>query len=108
MNKVVHGVTVEMTAEEVAAFEAEQAATAAIVSVPSVVTPLQARRALRAAGLLATVNAWVASQQDDDIKDAWEFASVIERHGPLTLGAAAALGLTDAQLDSLFIAAGQL
>lgn len=76
--------------------------------IPQSVTPLQARRALRAAGLLSTVNAWVASQPDEDIKDAWEYASVIERSGPLTLGAAAALGLTDAQLDALFIAAAQL
>jgi hypothetical protein len=76
--------------------------------VPRTVTPLQARRALRAAGLLATVNAWVASQADEDIKAAWEFASVIKRHDPLTLGAAAALGLTDAQLDGLFLAAAKL
>lgn len=75
---------------------------------PLNVTPLQARRALRAAGLLATVNAWVAGQPDDDIRCAWEFASVIERNGPITVGAAAALGLTDAQLDGLFLAAAEL
>jgi hypothetical protein len=75
---------------------------------PLTVTPLQARRALRAAGLLPTVNAWVAAQADEDIKDAWEYASIIERNGPLTTGAALALGLTDAQLDGLFLAASKL
>ena len=79
-----------------------------VPTVPVSITPLQARRALRAAGLLAIVNAWVASQADEDIKDAWEFASVIKRHGPITVGAAAALGLTDAQLDGLFLAAAKL
>lgn len=93
------------TAEQIETWTAEYEAQA---NVPETVTPLQARRALRAAGLLPTVNAWVASQPDEDIKDAWEFASVIERYGPLTLGAAAALGLSEAQLDALFIAAAQL
>jgi hypothetical protein len=76
--------------------------------VPYGVTPLQARRALRAAGLLATVNAWVASQPNDDIRDAWEYASIIERHGAIVIAAAAALSLTDAQLDALFTAAALL
>jgi len=93
------------TAEQIAAWSAEYESR---VEVPEIVTPLQARRALRAAGLLLTVNAWVASQPDDDIRDAWEFAGVIERHGQITTGAAAALGLTDAQLDDLFILGGTL
>ncbi|MFN4283524.1 MAG: hypothetical protein ACK4NA_12880 [Alphaproteobacteria bacterium] len=90
------------TADQIATWTAEYEAR---VEVPDTVTPLQARRALRAAGLLDTVNAWVAQQDDEDIKDAWEFASVIERHGPITAGAARELGLTNAQLDGLFIAA---
>lgn len=77
------------------------------VEVPATVTPLQARRALRAAGLLATVNAWVGAQ-DEDTQDAWEFASVIERNGPIVVGAGAALGLSETQIDALFIAAAQL
>ena len=93
------------TQEQILAWTVEYEARA---QVPNTVTPLQARRALRGAGLLSTVNAWVASQPDEDIKDAWEFASVIERYGPITTGAAAALGLTDAQLDDLFIIGGTL
>jgi len=69
-----------------------------------VVTPLQARRALRAAGLLDAVEAWVA-QQDDDAQDAWEYALQIERNNPMIAGAGAALGMTDAQIDALFVAA---
>jgi hypothetical protein len=58
--------------------------------------------------LLGIVNTWVDQQNDPDIKDAWEFALEIERYGPITLGAAQALGLTDAQLDALFTAAARL
>jgi len=74
------------------------------VSVPEQVTPLQARRALRAAGLFDAVAGWVA-QQDADTQDAWEYATVIERDNALLAGAAAALGMTEEQIDQLFILA---
>lgn len=107
---VIVGLFAVLQPEMAEEYLADDAAAVVAFRAPKVfsVTPLQARRALRAAGLLPTVNAWVASQPDEDIKDAWEFASVIERHGAIVLAAAPALELSEAQLDALFVAAAQL
>jgi len=77
------------------------------VTVPVSVSPRQARIALNAAGLRQAVEDWVATQ-DQNIKDSWEFSLEIRRDDPLILAAAAALSLTEQQLDSLFIAAGSI
>lgn len=77
------------------------------VVVPQSVTPLQARKALRAAGLLASVNSWL-EDQDEDVREVWEYALTIERTNPIILSAATALGLTDDGLDALFVAAAQM
>lgn len=69
--------------------------------VPAEVTPLQMRRALNAAGLRATVEAAVAAD-DQETKDAWEFASTIRRDNALLAGMGTALGLTTEQIDNLF------
>jgi hypothetical protein len=71
------------------------------VSVPPAITPLQARRALRAAGLLDAVNAWIATQPDD-AQEAWEYCIEVRRDSPLIAGAQEGLGLTDEQVDDLF------
>lgn len=76
-------------------------------STPKAVTPLQARKAMIAAGLLDTVEAWVADQ-DQAQRLAWEYATVIERDDPVIAAAATALDMTDAEVDALFIAAAQL
>jgi hypothetical protein len=75
-----------------------------VAPVPSAVTPLQARRALRAAGYLAQVEAAIATA-DDDTQDAWRYAQLIERAHPFLTAIAAQLGLTEAQMDDLFRAA---
>jgi hypothetical protein len=75
-----------------------------VMPVPSAVTPLQARRALRAAGYLAQVEAAIA-EADDDTQDAWRYAQQIERAHPFLTAIAAQLGLTEAQMDDLFRAA---
>lgn len=67
----------------------------------TVVTPLQARRALAAAGLLPAVNAAVAASTLD-AQMAWEFATSIHRTDATILALAKTLNLTDTQLDSLF------
>lgn len=72
--------------------------------VPASVTPLQARRALRGAGLLGLVESWLATQ-DDDARDAWEYAKTVERGDPILNAAGVALGMTESELDALFIAA---
>jgi hypothetical protein len=77
------------------------------VPVPAAITPLQARRALRAADLLDAVNAWIATQPDD-AQEAWEYCIEIRRDDALIAGAQAALGLTAEQVDVLFRAAAEL
>lgn len=68
------------------------------------VTPVQARMALNAAGLRAAVEEYIASQSQD-IKDTWEYSVKIHKSHPVVQGAAAALGLTEKQVDDLFLAA---
>jgi len=77
------------------------------VPVPEAITPLQARRALRGAGLLDAVNAWIATQSDD-AQEAWEYCIEVRRDSPLIAGAQAGLGLTPKQVDDLFCAGAEL
>ena len=76
-------------------------------SIPSSVSPAQARLALLGAGKLAQVEAIVAGA-DQSTKIAWENASVIERNSPTVAALSAALGLNSAQLDALFAAAAAI
>lgn len=81
----------------------------ATIRPPEVVSMRQARRALRAAGLLGTVDAAIAAlpgTEGDDARIDWEFATEVRRDSPLIAQLAPALGLSDAQLDGLFVAAG--
>jgi hypothetical protein len=78
-----------------------------VVPVPEAITPLQARRALRAAGLLDSVNAWIATQPDD-AQEAWEYCIEVRRDSPLIAGAQSELGLTSEQVDELFRTGGSL
>jgi hypothetical protein len=75
--------------------------------VPASITPLQARRAVRAAGLLDAVNAWIATQPDD-AQEAWEYCIEVRRDSPLIAGAQEGLGLTSEQVDDLFRAGAAL
>lgn len=71
---------------------------------PQNVTPLQAKRALNKAGLLAQVKSAVAAA-DIDTQLAWEAALSFERNSPFILNMGAVLGLTAAEIDALFISA---
>jgi hypothetical protein len=75
--------------------------------VPQSVTPLQARKALRASGLSDAVDAYIATQSAA-IQDEWEYAITVERDNPAIAAAGPALGLTDAQIDDLFRLAATL
>jgi hypothetical protein len=70
------------------------------------VTMRQARLALHRAGLLAQVDAAIASDVEAQIE--WEYAQTVERHSPLVQNLAAGLGLTEEQLDNLFTLASTL
>jgi hypothetical protein len=75
--------------------------------VPAEVSPLQMRRALNAAGLRPAVEAAVAAA-DQEVQDAWDYATTIRRDHPLLASMATQLGLTEAQIDALFRAAATL
>jgi hypothetical protein len=89
---------VPLTDEEIAAFVAPG------LVVPASISPLQARKALRAANLMEAVNAWLATQPEE-VREEWEYAREIERDNPTIAAACAALGLTEEQRDQLFVAA---
>jgi hypothetical protein len=79
-----------------------------LASVPQQVTMRQCRLALLANGLLDSVEAAIASipasaKATADIE--WGYASVVERNSGLMPAMAAALGLTETQIDGLFIQA---
>lgn len=81
------------------------------VPVPQSVTMRQARLALHAAGLLAGVDAAIASMQEPAKTAAaieWEYASEVERNAGLVPAMAAALGMSDADIDDLFVTAATL
>ena len=75
--------------------------------VPRSVSPLQARRALLAAGLLSQVQTAVAGA-DQETQLAWEFATSVDRDSAVVASLAAALGLSPAQLDALFTSAAAI
>jgi len=75
------------------------------------VTMRQARLALLQSGLLAQVNAAVAAMpgvEGDAARIEWEFSGAVERNLPLVQSLATALGLTETQLDDLFMLAATL
>ena len=79
--------------------------------VPQSVTMRQARLALHAAGLLTSVDAAIAAMDEPDKTAAqitWEFAQTVDRGFGMVPQLAAALGMTETQIDDLFIAAAQL
>lgn len=77
--------------------------------VPDSVTQYQAREILRQSGLLATVNAHIDSLGETDATYiAWHYASRIRRNSPFVSSIAPALGLSESQLDAMFVAAAEL
>ena len=75
--------------------------------IPQSVTPLQARKALRAAGMKSAVDAWLATQTEE-VQEAWDYALEVRRDDATVLAAQAALELTDVQMDDLFTLAATM
>lgn len=65
------------------------------------ISPRQIRQALTRAGLRASVEAAVASG-DQDLKDWWEFSTAFERLNPQVTAMASALGVSESDLDQLW------
>lgn len=80
--------------------------------VPAKVTRRQARQALLIAGLLddvqPAINAIADPMQRGLAQIEWDDAQEFDRHRPLLMQLATALGLDDEALDNLFIQAGAL
>ena len=87
--------------------EEADAIRANIMLIPTVVSMRQARLALLQSGLLETVNTAIAAGGEAD-KITWEYATEVNRTDALVSNMAAALGLTEAQLDQLFTLAASL
>jgi hypothetical protein len=75
--------------------------------VPAEVSPVQARKALRRAGLIDAVNTHIATLGGDD-QDTWEYADSIHRDNPILAAVASSLSLSETQLDDLFRLAATL
>lgn len=93
---VTEAVMAEFALNLIAAYEASL-----IPPVPQQVTPRQIRQALTRAGLRDAVE-YAVSQSSQDVKDWWEYSTVFERQNPQVIGMAAALGVSDSQVDDLW------
>ena len=78
-----------------------------VIAVPQVITIRQAKLALLAAGLLDDANTAVANA-DRATQIEWEYATEVNRTWPTLVSLAAAMGISDAVLDNLFIAGDKL
>lgn len=82
-----------------------------LAAVPQTVTMRQARLALHAAGLLAGVTAAINGMEEPAKTAAqieWEYSGIVERNAGLVPAMATALGMTERQIDDLFVAAAVL
>ena len=76
-----------------------------------IVSPRQARLALNAAGLLTSVETAINNMNDPEktiVSLEWEYATRIERTSSWVISMGTALGLTETELDQLFITAAGL
>lgn len=81
------------------------------VSVPQSVTMRQARLALHAHGLLASVQSAIDSLPEPQRSEAqieWDYSNGLERGNSFVATLGVALGLDDAAIDDLFAEAAQL
>lgn len=99
-----------LTTAELAVVRAQQVADAlASMPVPLVVTRFQARAALYLAGHFEAVEAYMAQASTPMLaKLAWQDAQEFQRSSPTVLALAKVLGLSDAQLDALFVSAATI
>ena len=98
-----------------APLQAEIARLTALVPAPvtatGIVTMRQARLALLQVGKYADVSTAIASMPEPQKTAAtieWEYASTVERSSTFVASMATALGLTEAEMDSLFVLAASL
>ncbi|ARM14163.1 MULTISPECIES: hypothetical protein [Rhizobium] len=73
----------------------------------SSVSARQFKLQLLSAGLLDTVNAWVASQSRE-VQIAYEYSGTFVKDSPMMTAGFQAMGFTTQQIDAFFMAAAQL
>ena len=81
------------------------------ISVPDTITPAQLRTYLFRLGMLDSVSNALASIPGSagiEARIAWEYATLYHRSHPLVSNLGYALGLTDSQIDDIFINASKL
>ena len=77
--------------------------------VPQIVSRFQGRAALANAGHFTTVNNYMASLPVDNLQRlAWEDAQEFRRNSPTVAAMQALLGLSDTEIDDLFIEAATI
>ena len=76
-------------------------------AIPAKVTALQARTALRRAGLLGLAESAVETL-GDEAQDAWEYGIEWARSSPMINALAQQLGLTPEGVDALFVTAAAI
>jgi hypothetical protein len=76
--------------------------------VPEKVTRFQAKAVLQTMGLLTTAQSLVDSSEDPLVKLVWQEALHFERNSPVLNLLAQAMGLSEEQIDDLFIEAEQI
>lgn len=103
-------VDVEITSEELAEIIADRIAKN-VPPPPSIVSMRQARLALLHAGKLQAVNNAIAAMQGPQGEAArieWDYSNEVRRTQTLTIALAQAIGMTDAEMDALFVEAAKL
>lgn len=99
---------VVVVVRQVVPWSAEEIAEHRKSLVPESVTMRQARLAMLGAGILDEVGALIQQMPGDEGRAAridWEYALDVRRDWPLIDGLGSQLGLTEQQIDELFIAA---
>lgn len=77
------------------------------IVVPEAVSPYQARVALASANLLSTVDTMVANS-NTIVQLAWNYATEVRRDSPFIEAMGSQLGLSNTQIDNLFIEAAKV
>lgn len=76
--------------------------------VPQSITPRQIRQQLTAMGIRQAAEDYIANSNDYNLKDWWQYSTSFDRDNEVLINAALALGLTESQLDEIFITADKL
>ena len=105
MSKIIN-TTVNVSTGEITTNEIEANITPFFMQVPQTLTPRQARLALHRAGLLDEVATMLAADKEMEIW--WEYSLDIQRNHEMVIALGTQLGLTEAQLDQLFVDGSKL